>query len=204
MYGGALERMSRDARTAMEMLDCRADCAAGYGRAVNLVREAARRERRALESVSAIIRKGEQGDRALAQVLQQLPTDANAEQRLAAFYMAATGRTPPALTMTSRERELAGRIPALDVTVQQYLDRRGKVDRPRTLHSLMAYEAMNFVDGARSVLDIFRAVSAEADAAGDWYYGTVALEDIAAYLESAEKAGLLKIQAAGTKTESAR
>jgi hypothetical protein len=40
-------------------------------------------------------------------------------------------------------------------------------------------------------------VSAEADAAGDWYYGTVTLEDVTAYLESAERAGVTK-NAAGS------
>lgn len=201
MYGGALERMSRDARTAMEMLPCGADadCAVNYARALNLVREASKRERRTLESVSVFAAKGGAGERALAQILQQLPTEANAEQRLAAFYGGASGRKPPAITMTARERELAARIPALDVTVQQYLDRRGKLERPRTLHSLMAYETMNFIDGSRSVLDIFRAVSAEADAAGEWYYGRVTLDDIAAYLDSAEKAGIVKMST-GAKT----
>jgi hypothetical protein len=66
--------------------------------------------------------------------------------------------------------------------------------RPPALHSLMAYEAMNFVDGTNSYLDIFRAVSAEADAAGDWYYGTVTLEDVTNYLDSARAAGIVAVK----------
>ena len=42
----------------------------------------------------------------------------------------------------------------------------------------MAFEAFNFVDGKRSVLDIYRAVRAESLSAGEWYYGTVKLADI--------------------------
>jgi hypothetical protein len=59
----------------------------------------------------------------------------------------------------------------------------------------MAYEAPNFVDGRRSVLEVAQAVAAEADAAGEWYYGRVSIEDVAAYLASAERAGLLRMTA---------
>jgi hypothetical protein len=37
-------------------------------------------------------------------------------------------------------------------------------------------EPHSFVDGTRTIADIFRAVAAEADLAGDWYYGQVAFE----------------------------
>jgi hypothetical protein len=70
--------------------------------------------------------------------------------------------------------------------------------RPKTLHPLMAYEALNFVDGLRTVSDIFQAVAAEADLAGDWYYGQVTREDIAAYLESAATAGIVTMKSADT------
>ena len=56
VYGQALERTSRDAATAMTMITAapaerRREV---YGRAANLVREAARRERRALESARVL------------------------------------------------------------------------------------------------------------------------------------------------------
>ncbi|MCA1561267.1 MAG: hypothetical protein LC804_13735, partial [Acidobacteria bacterium] len=70
------------------------------------------------------------------------------------------------------------------------------LQRPVGLHTLLAYEAMNFVDGANSYLDIYQAVAAEADAAGEWYYGSVTLDDVASYLSSAEKAGLTTMKGA--------
>ena len=36
-------------------------------------------------------------------------------------------------------------------------------------------------------------MSAEADAAGEWYYGTVSLEDVASYLDSAKGAGIITV-----------
>ena len=84
-------------------------------------------------------------------------------------------------------------MPALVDDVQGYLDKREKLQRPRGLHPLMAYEVLNFVDGRRSYADIYRAVSAEADAAGSWYYGVVTADDVTAYLDSAVKAGIVTV-----------
>ncbi|HSL23033.1 MAG TPA: M28 family peptidase [Vicinamibacterales bacterium] len=201
MYGRALERMSRDARTAMAMLACRdGKCRDAYPRAANLVRQAARRERRALETLARFTKPGGAGDRAVKAMLQQLPTEDNAEMRLAAYVAGVTGTKPsPSLAlMTPREKELAGMVPAVSVSIQQYLDKRRQLKRPDSLHSLMAYEVMNFVDGTNSYLDIFRVVSAEADAAGDWYYGTVSPEDVADYLESARAAGIITVKNVAT------
>jgi Zn-dependent M28 family amino/carboxypeptidase len=198
MYGRALERLSRDARTAMTMKD--------YARGANLVRQAARRERRTLESLGRFATPGGASDKTLKGLLQQLPTEDNAEMRLAAYVTSVTGVRPPAFTAsaTPREKELAGMVPSLSVSIQEFLEKRSQLKKPPTLHSLMAYEAINFVDGENSYLDIYRAVAAEADAAGEWYYGTVAPEDIVSYLDSAKAAGIItvgapKATAKGTK-----
>jgi hypothetical protein len=197
MYGRALERMSADARAAMSLLECaEGRCRGAYARAANLVREAARRERRALESVARFTSPAGTGHRALTALLQQLPGEDNAEMRLAAYVAGVTGAKPPPSAMTASERELSSRIPTVTASIQEYLDRRRDVKRPGALHPLMAYEVMNFVDGKASYLDIFRAVSAQADAAGAWYYGTVTLEDVADYLDSAKAAGLIAVTAA--------
>jgi Zn-dependent M28 family amino/carboxypeptidase len=192
MYGRALERLSRDARIAMSMKD--------YPRAANLVRQAARRERRTLESVARFTAPGGAGERAMKALIEQLPTEDNAEMRLAAYVSGVTGTKPPAKTLSAREKELATMVPAITVSIQQYLDARSKVKRPPMLHSLMAYEVMNFVDGHNSYLDIFHAVAAEADAGGEWYYGTVSLEDVVSYLESAKAAGIIAVTAGGKGT----
>jgi hypothetical protein len=133
-------------------------------------------------------------------LIEQLPTEDNAEMRLAAYVSGVTGTKPPAKTLSAREKELATMVPAITVSIQQYLDARSKVKRPPMLHSLMAYEVMNFVDGHNSYLDIFHAVAAEADAGGEWYYGTVSLEDVVSYLESAKAAGIIAVTAGGKGT----
>jgi hypothetical protein len=42
--------------------------------------------------------------------------------------------------------------------------------------------------------DIFRAVAAEADTAGTWYYGAVTLGDVTSYLDSAADAGAVTMR----------
>jgi hypothetical protein len=193
VYGRAEQRLARDGRRAMEMLAAAppAERASRYGRAANLVREAARRERRALESVRAFTTPNGSGARLLDGLLKHLPTAEEVERRLQSYYRTLTGQPPPPAALTAREHALAARVPAYVDSVKAFLAGRARLRRPPSLHPLMAYEALNFVDGTRSYLDIYRAVLAEADAAGEWYYGAVTLEDVASYLDSAERAGML-------------
>ena len=183
--------------------------AAAWRRGVSLVREGLARERRALESVLALAPEGPKTPAAVAALAASQPGESSAEAQLLPVWTAITGeRAAPAEELTAREAELAARVPALVDDVRLHIDQRRTVKRPPMLHALMAYEALNFVDGSRSVLDIARAVAAEADAAGEWYYGRVEVDDIASYLDSAAAAGLVTLRtrdaAAGKGTAAAR
>ena len=178
--------------------------AAAWRRGVSLVREGLARERRALQSVLALAPGGTKTRAAVAALAASQAGESTAEAQLLPFWTAITGeRAAPALELTSREAELAARVPTLVDDVRLHIDQRRKVKRPSRLHSLMAYEALNFVDGSRSVLDIARAVAAEADAAGEWYYGRVEVEDVADYLESAAVAGLVTMRTRSVEKETA-
>jgi hypothetical protein len=58
----------------------------------------------------------------------------------------------------------------------------------------MREEVLNFVDGKRSVLDIFRAVSAQTQSIGSFYYGEASLAMVEQYLTNAEEAGAIEFQ----------
>ena len=214
MYGRALERMSRDARLGMEMVEAalppgtdltaataRQDLAAAWDRAARLVREAARRERRALESVRLFSKDGT-GAEFLAVTLSQLPTDQDALKRLDTYVRGlaqakAPGVIPPSLVAGSAEKgakTTAAMVPVMTGSVKAFLDKRREIERPRTMHPLMQYEALNYADGKRTVREIYEAVAAEADAAGAWYYGTVRQEDVEKIFESAAKAGIATLK----------
>jgi Zn-dependent M28 family amino/carboxypeptidase len=198
MYGRALERMSRAATTGMSMIagaPAGDDRAAAYSPAVNLAREAARRERRALESARILAPRASASQQVLDRVLVQLPTDAMAEARMAAFFKALTGQDQvPTIAPSPGRAALALKVPVLVDDVKGFVEKSGKIKRPAALHPLMEYEALNFVNGVRTYFEIYQAVRAEADAAGEWYYGKVTFEDVASVLDSAVEVGVLKLK----------
>lgn len=63
-----------------------------------------------------------------------------------------------------------------------------------TLHPTMRTELLNFVDGKRSYLDIYKALQAEALAAGSWYYGVVKLQDVIKVLDANIEAGAMRLK----------
>ena len=195
MYGKSLERMSRDARIAIEMVAgaVEAERAAAYRRADFMVRHSVRREKQSLESIRAFATEGGPARKVVEATAGQLPTEAAAAERLAATYTALFGHQPPPIVPTARERELAGKVPVMAGTVKDFMAARSKLRRPEGLHGLMAYEVLNYIDGTNSYLDIYQAVATEAEVAGEWYYGTVTLDDVAAYLDSAAGAGMTTV-----------
>jgi hypothetical protein len=194
VHGRGQARLGRELAVAAHLLDAAApaDRAAAWTRAVSLVREGLHRERRSLQSVGSLVAGGTKTSAAVAALLTDMPAPETADLRLLPAWTALTGEeTAPAIVVADREKELAARVPVLVDDVRAFLDKREQVKRPPALHGLMAYEALNFVDGSRNVLDIARAVAAEADAVGDWYYGRVSIDDVVSYLDSAVQAGIL-------------
>lgn len=116
---------------------------------------------------------------------------------LAEHYRLVTGQSPPPTSPTEEENQFAARVPEpAAASVADYYEKKRAIDSKAGggLHALMKYEVLNFVDGRRSYLAIYRAVRAEAQSAGEWYYGKVTLKDVAEYLDAAVKAGVLKIR----------
>jgi hypothetical protein len=197
IHARGLGRLGRELAVAAQMLNAAAtaDRPAAWARATSLVREGARRERRAVQSVTALVPGGTRTAAAVAALLKDLPAPETADARLLPAWIALTGeKAAPVLVPTAREKELAAKVPSLVDDVKAFLDKRGDVKRPPALHGLMAFEVMNFVDGSRTVLDIARAVAAEADAVGDWYYGRVSIDDVASHIDSAAQAGILRFK----------
>ena len=159
IVGRGLSRVGRDTTTALALART-SPGADSRRRALNLVRESASREQRTLASLRRLAPGA--GPRRSRAALKQLPTPEAAEARVrrtprARRLRRGTAGKPVANASTA---EAAGqtRVPALVDDVQGYLDKREKLQRPRGLHPLMAYEVLNFVDGRRSYADIYRAV----------------------------------------------
>lgn len=185
-------RLANDLMVAMRLLDDTSrpeaerwkDAAAMIGAGVD-------REARALGSVR-VFAAGDAGAgrRVEAMVQRARAREAGMMEELVAH---AGGRRAEA-PLTEAERAAGRKVPANVASLETYFANRAKVPATPGLHGLMRNEVFNFVDGRRSYYDIFRAVRAESMAAGDWYYGTVTLEDVVKVLDGAVAAGALTLR----------
>jgi hypothetical protein len=104
-------------------------------------------------------------------------------------YVGIAGKNPPNLELSKEEKAMAEQVfaPVADLgTLHEALE---KVKRVDGLHAVMQFEVWNFADGRRNAFDVYEAVAAEALAAGEWYYGSVAPADVLEALNRAVKAG---------------
>jgi hypothetical protein len=93
-------------------------------------------------------------------------------------------------------RVMRSSIPTRTASIADYRKKEHDLKRPKGLHALMAFEALNFIDGKRTVWDIYAACRAESLAGGEWYYGKVTPELIKEYLDNAASLGLITMGAA--------
>jgi hypothetical protein len=192
VHAGAARRLGEALGRAAELLSLAAgpNRAAAYLDGVNLLEHALLRERAALDSVRVF-------DPAIRLDALQRSLTANAESMKTAFaanYRALTGAAAlPEPKLSAEEQEMVKKVPQVAASVADYIAKR-RGERDSGLHNLMAFETMNFVDGRRSYLDIYRAVRAEAQAVGPWYYGTVEPKAVAGALDAAVSQGVLKLK----------
>lgn len=113
---------------------------------------------------------------------------------LETYYAQLRGRRHAPIKLSAQESAAMKKIPRNAASVKDYFENRDKVRFRSNLHGLMRDEVFNFVVGKRSYYDIYKAVYAEAAAAGSWYYGTVTLKDVAGLLDAAVRAQALTLK----------
>jgi hypothetical protein len=192
--GQARVRLSRDLGTGVALLSQappeRRDAA--YADALNLLDQAEAREEQALHSVEPYA--GTDIRNLLRSLVEDMKlTEVNHRQRLEEWYRTLAGHRFPTPAPTDLEKTTGAQVPKNVEPLGDYLRHSAQLNGPETLHPVMQFEALNYVDGRRSVLDIYNAVRAESLSAGEWYYGKVTLSDVAALFEAAQKAGAVQI-----------
>jgi hypothetical protein len=195
MAGEARERIAHDLATGLARMAQApaAEKQAAYDDALNLLAQAVARETAGLESLRRF------SDAASRKLLDSLIadlrlTEINRRQRIEEWYTALGGKKSP-LTLDERAKALAAKVPRRLGTLGEYFRNAQEIEGPKGLHSLMQGEALNYMDGKRSILDIYRAVRAESLSVGEWYYGTVKLEDIESLFTEAERKKAVEIAA---------
>jgi hypothetical protein len=193
--GEARERVSHDLATGLSHLaEAPAERRrAAYDEALNLLRQSVQREITGIESMRRFANTD--GRKLLESLTEDMRlTELNHRNRVDEWFVSLGGKKVPAV-LTDREKALSLKIPKVVGTPGDYMRAKGRAEAPKSLHPLMAWEALNYVDGQRSILDIYRIVQAEAMSAGEWYYGKVTLEDIETLFTNAEKEKAVEIGA---------
>jgi len=193
--GRGAERLGQNLRLALSWIAARDD-AAVYHEALDQIRYAADRERRAIRSLAQM----DHGlDGAVAALLAELDRRAQqAERDVQAAWRLRSGpqsRLPAVPALDDSARVLAALRPVLIGGPREFLARRGQIGGAPGLHGLMASEVLAAIDGSRTGLDIYRLVGGEAREAGAHYYGVVTPEAVLRYLRGAERAQLVRLDA---------
>ena len=146
-----------------------------------------------VRSVSQVA-SGSLPNRLVARAAAQVDADGRARVAdLDLLFREVAGRPAPAILLSPVEQRLDRMRPSLSGGPREFQERRGRVDGVDGLHNLMAGEIVNAVDGRRTGLDIYKLVSAEARAGGDFYYGVVTPEAVEQYLQNLVRAELVRM-----------
>lgn len=195
-YAQGTHRLANDVKMAMRLLrEATSAPDDGWKRARMLIEQGVEREVRAVQSARVFAGT----DRNALQTIDELARRMSARSNelmpdLEIFYRQLYGSAPKTVSLNAEEQAAAKKVPANIPSLSDYFANRNKVKSDGRLHNLMYTEVFNFVDGRRSYYDIYKAVYAESQAAGSWYYGTVTLKDVSAALDAAVNARALTLK----------
>jgi hypothetical protein len=195
VYGRATVRLGEDFKVASSLLlnageNNRVEM---YKQALNQVQEALKREEMAVDSLTQISKAARSWQSELRDGLKRT-ADGHVLNLRSRYLVLFNESSPGSLPLSDKETELFDLLPQLVAGPKEFLTKRNQIKGVPKLHSLMAFEILNFIDGKRTGLDIYNAVHAEAVRAGETYYGTVTPEMVREYLQNLESAGLVKVQ----------
>ena len=196
-YAQGSRRLANDLQAAMRLLvESKNEPDRGWKRASAVMEKGVEREARALDSIRVFAGASRDALETIQEMRQVLIKAHFGNGELANFYRRLHGSPAPAVALTEAERAASRKVPANVASLADYFASRNRVPASARgrLHGLMRDEVYNFVDGQRSYYDIYKAVYAEAQAAGAWYYGTVTLEDVVRLLDASVEAKALTLK----------
>ena len=187
-YAQGGRRLANDMQVALQILT-QGD---NWNDANLMIEQGSLRERRALNSMRVIAGGDAAANRTIDTFLSLV--DGREKQLLAeltTYYQNRYGKAPT-MSLTPAQTAAAKKVPVNAPTLEEYFSKRRNV--PTGLHSHMSMATMSFVDGKRSYFDIYKAVKAESQAAGKFYYGTVTFDDVVKVLEGNVASGALTLK----------
>ncbi|HKX84004.1 MAG TPA: M28 family peptidase, partial [Pyrinomonadaceae bacterium] len=186
-YAQGGRRLANDMTVALQILNA----GDNWSDAHLMIEQGSLRERRALNSMRVIAANDTKANKTIDTFLALV--DSREKQlvaELTGYYQNRYGKAPT-ISMTPEETAAAKKVPQNAPTLEEYFSKRRNT--PTGLHSHMSMATMSFVDGKRSYYDIYKAVKAEAQAAGKFYYGTVTFGDVVKVLDGNVATGALTL-----------
>ena len=190
MDGAAQRRILRDLDNGIELITLAPaeQKSKAYADAMNLLHQAVLREVTGFQTLEPVAgQPSKRWTKALA--ANASAAESRGRERIDQWYQAQGGKLPVAAENSPAG---SGRIPRNLGSVREYLQHRPQARGQGVLHPIMTFEVLNYVDGKRSIFEIYHAVRAESQSAGEWYYGEVRFEDVAGLLDAGAKAGLIE------------
>lgn len=195
-YAQGNKRLANDLQAAFNQLQNVSNKTEAWKNANILIEQGILRELRALNSVSKFAGSDAVANQAIAAMITQM----KARQKgllteISDLYKRTNGAEKlPSLAPDETELAASKKIPVNHKVLDTYFEKRVRNAEGTTLHPTMRTELLNFVDGKRSYFDIYKALQAEALAAGSWYYGTVKLQDVVKVLDANIESGAMSLK----------
>lgn len=189
------KRLANDLQAAFHQIESLENQTLAYKNATIILEQAALRETRALMSVADVVGKNDNSSKKIAAMVERLKANNKVLiDDVDAYYMFKnnTSKTPK-IELSPQELAASKKIPKNNPDLDAYFGNRRGGAPGVSIHSTMRMEVFNFVDGKRSYYDIYKAVLAEILAAGNWYYGTITLDEVEKLLDANVASGALSL-----------
>jgi hypothetical protein len=194
-YAQGTKRLANDLRVAMNLLKDADASGDNWKEANYLIEQGIIREQRALDTIRVFTTSQSKAAATIGELNANMKRKgAELAADLEMYYAQLRGKRPAPVKLTAAEMAAMKKIPRNVASLKDYFENRDKVRHRTNLHGLMRDEVFNFVDGKRNYYDIYKAVYAEAAAAGSWYYGTVTLQDVSGLLDAAVQTQALSLK----------
>jgi hypothetical protein len=195
-YAQGNKRLANDLQSAFNQLQTLSDKEDGWKNANMLIEQGILREVRALNSIKKIAGNDAASARAItASVNQMKSKQTTLTNEISEAYKRINNiEKTPVIKQNEMELAASKKVPANNASLDAYFEKRSGYIAGTTLHPTMRTELFNFVDGKRNYFEIYKALKAEAMAAGAWYYGVVKLQDVVKVLDANVENGTLVVK----------
>ncbi|MCO4821737.1 MAG: M28 family peptidase [Flavobacteriaceae bacterium] len=191
--GGA--RLANDLKAAFNEIQTQPDVQLGWKNANIVIEQGTQREVRALNSVTRLVGEDSKIKGQIKAFSEQLLSKEKLmRDEIASLYKATHGVLASKFVLTTEEKEATKKVPVNNPNLDEYFGKRSGRVQGIKIHSTMRMEVFNYVNGERNYYEIYKAVLAEILAAGNWYYGTLTLEDVTKLLDTNVTSGALSLK----------